>query len=263
MFTAVPGDDAKRLLAGAPFGDVHWVAETGSTNADVLAVARDGAAAGYVLVAEHQTGGRGRAGRSWVAPAGSSLLVSVLARPPAAVAPLCSMAMGLAAVDAVHEVAGVRARLKWPNDVVWPGDGSADDRKVAGILAEAHWPADGEVAVVVGIGINVNWPDTLPDELREIAVALNHVAGATVDREALLVALLQRFGRWYEELGRPSLLDAWRAASATLGRRVRVDLGHEVVEGVARDITDDGYLVVDGRTFAVGDVVHVRAVVDS
>jgi BirA family biotin operon repressor/biotin-[acetyl-CoA-carboxylase] ligase len=168
------------------------------------------------------------------------------------------MAMGLAAVDAVHAVAGVRGRLKWPNDVVWPGDGSADDRKLAGILAEAHWPPAGDVAVVIGIGINVNWPDDLPDDLRHIAVALNHLAGATVDRDALLVALLTSFGRWYEELGRPSLLAAWRAASATLGRRVRVDLGHEVVEGVARDITDEGYLVVDDRTFSVGDVVHLR-----
>src|SRR3954466_542259 len=82
MFTAVPGDNAKRSLAGAPFGDVHWVDETGSTNADVLALARAGAPQGYVLVADHQTGGRGRAGRTWVAPRGGGLLLRVRPAPP-------------------------------------------------------------------------------------------------------------------------------------------------------------------------------------
>jgi BirA family biotin operon repressor/biotin-[acetyl-CoA-carboxylase] ligase len=258
MFTAVLGDAAKRGLAGSRFADVRWVEETGSTNVDLLTLARGGAAEGVVLVAEHQTVGRGRVGRSWIAPAGGSLLLSVLLRPPAAVAGLSSMAMGLAAADAIDEVAGFRPRLKWPNDLVWPGDGSSPDRKLAGILAEAYWPAESAVAVVVGIGVNVNWPADLPEELRDIATAINHVAGHPVDREDLLVHLLRQLDTYYDELVHGSLLSSYRRSSATLGRRVRVDLGTETIEGVAIDITAEGHLVVDDRTIAVGDVVHLR-----
>ena len=141
---------------------------------------------------------------------------------------------------------------------MWPGDGSAPDRKLAGILAEAHWPPAGAAAAVIGIGINVNWPADLPDELAEIATAVNHIAGRDVDRELLLVDLLLHFDRRYGELGSTGLLDAWRASSATLGRRVRVDLGSEQIEGVADDITPDGHLLVDGREITAGDVVHLR-----
>jgi BirA family biotin operon repressor/biotin-[acetyl-CoA-carboxylase] ligase len=258
MFTAVLGDAAKRAMANTRFADVRWVEETGSTNADLLALARDDAPEGIVLVAEHQTAGRGRAGRSWVAPAGASLLLSILLRPPARVAPLSTMALGLAAADAVEAIAWFRPRLKWPNDLVWPGDGSADDRKLAGILAEAHWPSDREVAVVVGIGLNVNWPHDLPDELRDTATAINHITGNEVDREELLVQLLLALDRRYDALVDGTIVDAWRASSATLGRHVRVDLGGETIEGIAHDVTTEGHLIVGDRTIAVGDVVHLR-----
>jgi len=260
MFTAVLGDAAKTALAGSRFSAVHWVEETGSTNADLLALARDGAAEGAVLVADHQTAGRGRSGRTWTAPPNASVLLSVLVRPAPHLAGLSTMAMGLGAADAIESVARFRPRLKWPNDLVWPGDGSAPDRKLAGILAEAHWPSAGDPAVVVGIGINVNWPTELPDDLAEIATAVNHVAGHDVDRELLLVDLLLHFDRRYDELGSDALLDAWRTSSATLGRRVRVDLGTEQIEGVAEDITAEGHLVVDGRAITAGDVVHLRPV---
>lgn len=258
MFTAVLGDAAKTALASSRFSDVQWVEETGSTNADLLAKARAGAPEGVVLVANHQTAGRGRSGRTWTAPPNASLLLSVLVRPTPQLAGLSTMAMGLAAADAVESTAQFRPRLKWPNDLVWPGDGSSPDRKLAGILAEAHWPSTGEAAVIIGIGINVNWPANLPDDLEEIAIAVNHVAGHDVDRELLLVDLLLHFDHRYDELGSAALLDAWRASSATLGRRVRVDLGSEQIEGMAQDVTPDGHLLVDGREITAGDVVHLR-----
>jgi BirA family biotin operon repressor/biotin-[acetyl-CoA-carboxylase] ligase len=260
MFIAVPGDAAKTKLSGSRFADIRWQDETGSTNADLLALARDRAPEGIVLVADHQTAGRGRAGRTWIAPPEASLLLSVLLRPPAARAGLTSMAMGLAAADGIESLAGFRPRLKWPNDLVWPGDGSAPDRKLAGILAEAHWPSANEVAVVVGIGINVNWPSDLPADLTDIAIAVNHVVGHDIDREQLLIHILQHLDGRHDQLLAGSIVDAWRASSATLGRRVRVDLGTETVEGVADDITDEGHLIVDGRTVTVGDVVHLRPV---
>lgn len=257
---------------------MRWVAETGSTNADVMALARNGEPEGIVVVADHQTAGRGRAGRTWMAPAEASLLLSVLLRPPAGVMDLSTMAMAVAMAEAVESVAGFAPRLKWPNDLVWPGDGSADDRKLAGILAEADWPAgstadasyrrpdpEQRVAVVVGIGINVAWPEDLPLDLAEIAVACNHITQTPVDREDLLVALLRRLDTHYSRLlegDRESLLVAWRQRSATLGRRVRVDLGSEQIEGVAADVTAAGHLVVETasgpRQVAVGDVVHLR-----
>lgn len=282
MVTGVPGERARSVLATGPgqrFADVRWVAETGSTNADAMELARQGEPEGIVLVADHQTAGRGRAGRTWTAPPGAGLLLTVLLRPPAAVLDLTTMAVAVAAAAAVESCAGFAPRLKWPNDLVWPGDGSATDRKLAGILAEADWPASaaasdgwrppaaGEKAVVVvGIGLNVAWPDDLPPDLAEIAVAMNHVTDRPIDREDLLIALLTELGPRYAALvagERGALLDEWRARSATLGQRVRIELGADDVEGTAVDVTDDGHLVVETlegvrRTFAVGDVVHLR-----
>ena len=282
MVTCVPGGRARSALAGGPgarFADVRWVAETGSTNADAMELARQGEPEGIVLVADHQTAGRGRAGRSWIAPPEAGLLLSVLLRPPSPVVDLATMAVATAAAAAVARVAGFEPRLKWPNDLVWPGDGSAPDRKLAGILAEADWPAGAAISagwkepapydravVVVGIGINVAWPDDLPDELADIAVAIDQVVDRPVDREDLLIALLEELGPRYASLvvgERDPLLAEWRSRSATLGRPVRIDLGPDDVEGTAVDVTDDGHLVVDTlegdrRVFAVGDVVHLR-----
>jgi BirA family transcriptional regulator, biotin operon repressor / biotin---[acetyl-CoA-carboxylase] ligase len=231
--------------------DVRRVAQTGSTNADVAALARDGAPEGIVLVADHQTAGRGRLGRTWEAPPGASLLTTVLLRPRPADADLVLPAVATAMAAAVTECAGVDARIKWPNDL------TVDDRKLAGVLAEAVWSGD-DVAVCAGIGVNCNWPVDVPAELRETMTAINHVTGREVDRDALLTAFLDELGRRYRALDRVALLDEWRDRSATLGRRVRVDVGGEVVEGVADDITDDWHLRVGSRTFAVGDVTHLR-----
>jgi BirA family biotin operon repressor/biotin-[acetyl-CoA-carboxylase] ligase len=304
MFTGVPADRAsnaadraRQHLAASRFADVRWVPETGSTNSDAMALARDGAPEGIVLVADHQTGGRGRQGRVWVAPPEASLLVTVLLRPPARVVGLTAMAVGVAMAEAVEQVTGHGPGLKWPNDlVVASGDGAGTDdpggrvapadRKLAGILAEADWPPgttasggwrepapDDRLAVVVGLGINVNWPtelpDDVPDELAEIATALNHLTGHDVDRVELLVAFLRQLEVRYDRLVRDrspaALLDEWRRRSATLGRRVRVDLGSHDVEGTAVDLTGEGHLVVETlegerRAFAVGDVVHLRPV---
>jgi BirA family biotin operon repressor/biotin-[acetyl-CoA-carboxylase] ligase len=282
MVTCVPGERARSALAegpGARFADVRWVEETGSTNVDAMELARQGEPEGIVLVADHQTAGRGRAGRSWTAPPGSGLLATILLRPPAPVVDLVTMAAAVAASRAVEALAGFAPRIKWPNDLVWPGDGSAPDRKLAGILAEADWPAGSAIsagwrepaaheraAVVVGIGLNVTRPDDLPEELADLAVSISDVVATPVDREDLLVTLLEELAPRYEALvaGTPAgLVDEWRARSATLGRRVRVDPGSDDVEGTAVDVTDAGHLVVetldgDRRTFAVGDVVHLR-----
>ena len=236
--------------------DVRWLEETGSTNADALALARSGAPEGVVLVADHQTAGRGRLGRTWQAPPGSSLLATVLLRPAASDADLMMPAVALAMAAAVQACTGVEPGLKWPNDL------TVDDRKLAGVLAETDWSGTG-VAVCVGIGVNCNWPAEVPDELATTLVALNHLTGADVDRAELLAAFLAELDRRYADLDRRALRDEWRDRSATIGRRVRVELGSEAVNGVALDITAEGHLEVacdDGsrRGFAVGDVTHLR-----
>lgn len=274
---------ASSSLTGTRFADVRWVAETGSTNADALQLGRDGEPEGIVLVADHQTAGRGRLGRTWQAPVGGSLLCTILLRPPAAVAGATTMAVAVSAAGAVAELTGRAPRLKWPNDLVWPGDGSAPDRKLAGILAEVDWPsastitggwseprASERLVVAVGIGLNVDWGDEVPEDLAEIAVSLDALTApaAPPGRVDVLVAMLQHLDGWYRRLldgpeGAEELLAAWRERSATLGRRVRVDLGSDDLVGTAVDVTADGHLVVETlegerRTVAVGDVVHLR-----
>ncbi len=268
MVTGMLGDRARAALADTRFADVRWVDETGSTNADLLALAAaEPTLDGVVLVADHQTAGRGRLGRAWTAPPGSSLLCSTLVHPdlPLERLHLVTIAVAVAASDACEAVAGVRPRLKWPNDLLVAG-GDGTDRKVAGILAESV-VRDGEVqALVVGMGLNVNWPAELPDDLAAIATALNHHVGHDVDREALLTAHLQGLDRIIDGLGtsegQATLLRRYRELSATIGREVRVETSTGSITGAAVDVSDDGHLRLDldGEVVSVvaGDVVHLR-----
>ncbi|WCO68598.1 biotin--[acetyl-CoA-carboxylase] ligase [Iamia majanohamensis] len=276
-------DAVRASVAGTRFADVRWVAETGSTNADLWSVATGGGGEGTVLGADHQTAGRGRRGRTWTAPAGAAVLVSVLLRPPAPAVDLATPAVSLAAAEAVEAVCGRAPGIKWPNDLVVVGDGAGPDRKLAGVLAEASWPPGVDIAsgyrepspsvrvpVVVGLGLNVAAEGRDP-ELEGVAVACDELAGpgVAVGREDLVVAWLGALDRWYGRIldpgGREEMWEAWRARSATLGRRVRVDLGVDDLEGEAVDVTPTGQLVVrtlegDERVLAVGDVTHLRAV---
>ena len=184
-------------------------------------------------------------------------MVSVLLRPRLDIgrAHLLTMAAGLALRTAVDQAAGVHAGLKWPNDLV------VGDRKLAGLLAETDLSPDGELAaVVVGVGCNVEWHD-FPPELAEGATACNIEAGRSVDRADVLDAFLDNLASHLDDID--AVPTAYRSALATLGRRVRVDLGTRTIEGIANDIDELGQLVVttdDGssETVAVGDVVHLR-----
>jgi BirA family transcriptional regulator, biotin operon repressor / biotin---[acetyl-CoA-carboxylase] ligase len=234
---------ARAALAATRFADVTWLAEVASTNDEVAVRARAGAPEGIVVVADRQTAGRGRRGRTWEAPAGTSLLVSVLLRSPAA--HLAPMAAGLAAADACRSAAAVATSLKWPNDLVVDGRG-----KLAGILAEAVGGG-----VVVGLGLNVDWGGT---PLPSGATSLAEVATSDVDRIGLLVAYLLALEARCRSTP-DEVVSAYRAACCTIGRQVRVELpgGHRL-EGRASAVDDDGRLVVDGRPVAAGDVVHLR-----
>ena len=232
------------------------VAETGSTNADLADAAREGAAEGTVLVAERQTAGRGRLGRSWESPPRAGLMVSVLLRPaevPVARYGWLPLLAGVALAETVRRVSDVDAYLKWPNDLLLPGD-----RKCGGILAEVVAPG----AVVIGIGLNVSLTE---DELPRPEATSLALAGAPTDRDPLLRQLLRSLAFWYERWRTGSIRDDYLSHCGTIGRRVRVELPDGGVhEGIAVDVDDEGRLVLttqgpDGRvTVAAGDVVHVR-----
>ena len=253
-------------LAGTRFGPVQWFDSIDSTNryaADAVRSAGNSgtsdAAGGLVVVADEQHAGRGRLGRTFVAPSGASLLASVVV--PVAV-PRDSLGLvtpvsSLAAADAVHALAGIDARLKWPNDLV------VDDRKLAGVLAEVIGPS----TVVVGMGLNVRWPE-FPPELASIATSCNLLSPVAVDRADLLVEWLTRYDALLAQMttraGRAALRDACAARCATLGHRVRVELSDRTFEGAATDLLPDGTLEVtrDGgrrEIVAAGDVVHLRS----
>ena len=261
-------DSAKAALAGTRFADLRWVARTGSTNADLVAAARDGAGE-QALVADHQSAGRGRLDRRWEAPPGASLLMSVLVRPPfpALGAHLLGTAMGLCALDAVEHLTGLGVGLKWPNDVVAPdaGDDGAD-LKLGGLLAELVAGAGGD-AVVVGIGLNVAWAGVgFPPELVPTSTSVD-LLGGSVDRSELVVELLGRFGGLASALPDAAACEAlvarYRERCVTLGRRVRVQRPADELVGEAADLLADGSLVLVGddgvaHTVTVGDVVHLR-----
>ncbi len=263
---------AKSALEGHRFATVEWLDSTGSTNSDLLERARQGAPE-QVLGARHQAAGRGRMGRTWEAPPDASLLCSVLVRP--ALAPTdvgaVTMALGLAAAEACEEVAGVEVGLKWPNDLVVVGVGpEGRDLKLSGILAESVVLGGRVDAVVAGIGINVDWPEPLPEDLAPIATSLRPHSGGPVDATDLLVAMLRGFEERLAVVerqegggGPAALLAEYRRRSATLGRSVRVELPGREILGTAADVTASGSLVVEDESgvrhdVAAGDVIHLR-----
>ena len=259
-----PGDrGVGTRLARTRFDRVHWFLQIDSTNRYLIDRARDDEPEGLVAVADVQTAGRGRLGRRWVAPKGASLLVSVLLRRPLAVddVHLLTSAAAITAADAVEALARIPVRVKWPNDIV------VGERKLAGVLAESVRSESG-LAVVVGLGLNVRWPE-VPAELAGIATACNLESDVPVDRADVLVAWLERFEGAVHDLddkpGREVLRAAMLARSATVGRRVRVELADGSLEGLATGISASGHLEVradDGSTRAVvaGDVVHLRPI---
>lgn len=233
-----------------------------STNDVAKAQAAAGAAEGLLVVADEQTAGRGRGrDRTWWAPAGSSLLLSLLLRPPLAPAQAqqATMCLGLGALDGIARVAGLAPRLKWPNDVLFAG------RKVGGMLAEMAPAGDRLAWLVVGLGLNVNLDFAATNPALAVeATSLSEVLGRPVPRPALLAAIIEATETWYERLlAGQSPHAAWAARLDTLGRQVIVTQPDGVIEGLAAGVDDAGALQVQTRDGAVhtiwaGDITMVR-----
>ena len=209
---------------------------------------------GTAVLAEEQTGGRGRLGRSWVSPAGKNLYLTLVMRPPARRLRVLSIVAPLAMAEALEDAAGLTCRIKWPNDVLVGG------RKIAGVLIETDLAGEAVKYALVGMGVNVNFDPAAVPEIADIATSVRRELGRDGSREEVLAALLNAFeARYTEALKGDAAFRAWRSRLETLGRRVRATLGERVEEGVAEDVDAEGSLLIrrdDGSlaTVEAGDV---------
>lgn len=241
----------------------------GSTNSRAAELARDGAAEGTIVIARSQTSGRGRQGRQWVSPPDSGLYFSAILRPQLDLArvSVITLCAGVAAAKAVFATTGIKAGLKWVNDLIYDG------RKLGGILAEM--PSGGAASsrlekqpIIVGIGINRHLdPATLPEELQDKVTWLSAMTDDPPQLEELAAELCIQLEDVYkrlssgesEELDR--ILDEWRAHSVTLGQEIRFHQGDQEMTGTALDITDKGALIVQtdrGRIDLSGGEISIR-----
>lgn len=260
----------REAVAGTRWTSVSVVEETGSTNADLVALAATSDCAGSVVLAEHQSAGRGRHTRQWVSPPRSQVAMSVAVAADARSAPAAlgwlPLLAGLAVVEGIGTVSGLEPVLKWPNDVLLPAPGGTTEgiggRKVCGILAELTRGPSGAVAIV-GMGINVSLTEA---ELPVPTAISLELAGAEVNRAdlaaAVLIALDRRLCQWPDDID--GLRQDYRERCATLGHHVRVELPLDrKLEGVAVEIDTTGRVVVqdaggDRVAVSAGDVTHLR-----
>jgi BirA family biotin operon repressor/biotin-[acetyl-CoA-carboxylase] ligase len=222
---------------------VHFFPAVSSTSDEAFRLANEGALHGEVVIAEQQTRGRGRRGRTWLSPPDKNLYLSAILRPELAPqdAPQLTFVAAVAVAETVRE-SGCEAWLKWPNDVEIRG------RKVAGILTELSAEPGRVNFAVVGIGVNLNSSaDDFPDELKARATSVMIERGSRVPRALFAAALCAKLELWYDELmeeGFEPVLDRWRDLTSTLGMRLKVTLGEKDVEGVAEDVDKHGALIV-------------------
>jgi BirA family transcriptional regulator, biotin operon repressor / biotin---[acetyl-CoA-carboxylase] ligase len=259
----VTPDLLHKRLKGRLFGKriLHFF-KTDSTNRVAMELGHAGEAEGAVVIAEEQTAGRGRAGRTWHSERGTGLYFTLLLRPrlSPAQAPLLTMLAGIAAHSAISAQTGVAPELKWPNDLL------LGSRKIGGILTEMHAEPSQVRFVIIGCGINVN-QENFPAELSDVATSLRRETGRSHSRLELLVRLLAEFETDYNRFlreGPAVVIERFQQVSTFAnGKRVRVDNGVHSYAGVTAGLSPEGLLLVkkyDGQTQAViaGDVTEVR-----
>lgn len=254
-----------QLLTTKSFGKpLHFFPSIDSTNTYAARLAREGAAEGCVVIADEQTGGKGRLGRSWVSPPGVNLYMSLILRPAVSTAtvPQVGLLAAVAVADAIEDVCPLIPAIKWPNDIL------IDGKKVCGILAEMQTEAGLLKAVVLGIGVNVNAPlSAFPEELRDKASSLFLLGGRAIDRSAFTAAVLTHLEKlyilWLEE-GFPALRPLWeRRATGLLGKVITVAAAEGTITGTVQGLDSDGALLLGDegsetlRRMLAGDVTVI------
>jgi BirA family transcriptional regulator, biotin operon repressor / biotin---[acetyl-CoA-carboxylase] ligase len=243
---------------------IDFYPQVNSTNDLAREAGRQGAREGLVILTDEQVRGRGRLGRTWVAPPGSSILCSVLLRPRFSPqqAFYLTIAASLAILRAINRLVDaqpahdVLARIKWPNDVL------LNERKVSGVLCESEFSGGDWAFAIVGFGINVNLPQDNFGDLRDRATSVSAQLGHEIDRAALLATILGELEACYLSMQNGQfnpIYTEWASCLETIGRRVSVDNGHEQITGQALRVEPDGSLVIkspDGteHTILAGDV---------
>jgi BirA family biotin operon repressor/biotin-[acetyl-CoA-carboxylase] ligase len=260
----VPGEVQRELKTKIIGKEIVHRIETGSTNNLAMELAQQGAVDGMAVVAEAQTGGKGRRGRSWVSPRGN-LYLSVVLRPavPVYKAPLITLMGAVAVASAIRKHLGVPAAIKWPNDIL------ITEKKVSGLLTEMSAEPDRIRHIVLGVGVNVNMDlRTLPPDIRSRSTTLAAAAGRTIDRTGLLKTLLAELDHWYRYFLKKEadVLLAWQELNETIGKRVAVSGAGEMLEGQAAGVDAEGRLILqldDGtvRQVAAGDVTIVKGTI--
>jgi len=227
---------------------------TSSTMDVAKQAVKEEAEEGTIVLADHQTAGRGRFGRSWWAPPESSILLSIILRPKLEELPGIGMAASLAVVRCIEKTTGLKPVIKWPNDIIIEG------KKVCGHLIESEVDQETVNSAVLGIGLNVNLDPSLIPEIAETATSLKEVLGEEVSRLEILRTLLVEFDELYHALrqGEP-IAKLWRHRLETLGQQVTVKSGPQIWQGYAESVDRDGSLLLrrpDGSllTIAAGDV---------
>ena len=260
-------DEINRTLATTSLGrSLHLHDQLPSTNKEAMTLAQNGAPHGTVVIAECQSAGRGRQGRTWFSPPGVNLYCSVLIRGYGTRLALSEwlswvpLVSALAVAESVFQTTSIPLSLKWPNDLL------LNTRKVGGILCESLLTTNPHPAIVIGIGLNVNVTQTsLPDELQSIATSLTEATQAPIDRNLLLAQLLLELERCLDELrsnGASRLCQAYTTRCMTLGRLVRAIFpdGKEVT-GTAESLSRDGALQLRPRSLSqrVAPLMEIRA----
>lgn len=234
-----------------------------STNTVGAELAHKGWRDGTVIIADEQTSGKGRLGRTWISPSGKNLYMSILLTPSISPrdATILTLMSSVACCNALRRLLSIPVSIKWPNDLMVNG------RKIAGILTEIKADMDKIAYAVIGVGININLDiEYLPEEVRGIATSVKRETGEQCSRTAVALEVLREFEKWYDNLlknGKKDILSQWRDCSSTIGRKVKVTMENKVFKGIAEEIDDEGLLILklpDGSYMKVdaGDITMMR-----
>ncbi len=259
MHELIQPDVLRKRLGRSIFSShIHYHPSIDSTNAVAKELAGQGAPEGTLVTTEEQTAGQGRRGRSWVSPAGANLLFTVLLRPPieADRVFVLTMVLTLAALEAVKRITGIKAMIKWPNDLY------VGTKKLAGILTEFATRGKQVDWVVLGMGINVGWHPDVPEGGGAPATSLLEETGQRVSRNELLIEILKVFEGLYGQVvagNMKALYEEWNQNCLVLGKAVVVESDRERIEGKALCIDDFGALIIEDakgvqRRILTGDV---------
>lgn len=238
--------------------------EVESTNSKANELLKQGYPSGTVVIADRQTKGKGRLGRTWISPSGKNLYMSIALKPniPPKYATVLTLTSVVACTTALRRYTDIPVMIKWPNDML------VDDKKVGGILTEMKIEGEKIKSAVVGIGINVNMTEQdMPDEIKEIASSLKICKGEDFSRGLLAVEIIKEFDKWYQLLERrqrKTIIDRWMQLSGTIGRQVKIVLTDRELIATAEAIDEEGRLIVklsDGtyEKICAGDVTLLRA----